>query len=382
MKINVDKCVGCSACYFICPTKSITMEKTPEGFLYPKIDNDKCVKCGMCDTVCPINFKSYNQISHLTYAYQNNDNIRENSTSGGFFTLISDYILGINGIVYGAIYDEKFKVIHSRASNIYERNKMRNSKYVQSDLGDVFLNVSNDLKNDLNVLFTGNPCQISGLLNYLKMKKISTKKLITCDFICHGVPSPRVWNDYLIFVSHKNKDEIKSINFREKTMGWHNPRLSIEFKNKNIKQELNQNKDPFYNLFYSNCILRMCCHNCDYCRLNRVSDITMGDCWGIEKSKPELDDNKGLSFVMINSDKGEEIISCLNGKWNGHLISVSDLKQPHLYSPAYLSKKRKKFWIEYDKHSFLYIINRYGNYSLITKAINVIKRTILRIIKK
>lgn len=377
-EIDFEKCTGCSACSSICPKQCIIMESNEEGFLYPNIDEDKCISCGLCKKICPINSVDYYPNTEEVMAYQNSDSVREHSTSGGFFTLISDYVLENDGIVYGAAYDEGFSVKHIRTNSKGDRDFLCYSKYVQSNVTGIFERVIEDLKSNRLVLFTGTPCQVSGLKKTLKISGIETSKLITCDFICHGVPSPLIWKEYINFLEDKYNDKIISVNFRDKRLGWHKPSLVIEMKNH--FQALTEENDPFYQLFYSNCILRKSCHVCDYSKISRVSDITMGDCWGIEVSNPKMDDDKGLSLVMINSNKGKKIIEKLNCDAAFRKISFSDLRQPHLYAPARISRKREKFWKDYNTHQFIYILNKYGNYSFRSKLINGVKKLILKVI--
>jgi coenzyme F420-reducing hydrogenase beta subunit len=228
------------------------------------------------------------------------------------------------------------------------------------------------------VLFTGTPCQISGLNNYLLADNIPIDKLITCDIICHGVPSPVVWKDYLSYIENKYNDRIQEINFREKELGWHRPRLQIIMYNN--MQLLDEKKDIFYQLFYSNCILRPSCHSCQYTSINRVSDITMADCWGIENSHPEMDDNKGLSLLLINSEKGMQIIRDTNVEVS--VIDLKDVRQPHLYYSAKVSRKREAFWRDFQKMTFIKVVKKYCNITMKNKMINYFKGLLVKVLNR
>lgn len=374
---NVDECTGCNGCKNVCPKQCIFMKMSDDGFYYPQIEHNLCVECGLCAMVCPINNTSFHSNPESIIAYKNDNDVREQSTSGGFFTAISDYILNKNGVVYGAIFDQNFKVMHQRANDIATRNAMRYSKYVQSDIGKTYSRAGEDLLNKKTVLFTGTPCQISGLNNYLSVRKISNKNLITCDFICHGTPSPLIWENYLSFIHTKYNDNILAVNFRDKTLGWHKPQLKIIMEHHT--QSGTEAQDAFYQLFYSNCILRKSCHICPYTSIKRVSDITMADFWGVENSYPQLDDNKGLSLLLINSQKGADIIGKLGIQFDE--IRLEDIRQPHLYHPALASRKRDKFWNEYSTKGFMYVLNKYGNQSIKSKIIRRVKKAILKVMK-
>jgi coenzyme F420-reducing hydrogenase beta subunit len=362
----------------ICPKQCIAIIQNDEGFYYPEINKMGCINCEKCANVCPIDNAKYNVKPRRITTFQNDNLIRNESTSGGFFSRISDYILENNGIVYGAAFDSSFAVKHTKADNEQSRNAMRHSKYVQSYLGDSFKAVRSDLNNGVIVLFTGTPCQVAGVINYLNGSKVDMQNLITCDFVCHGTPSPLMWSEYLKFIAKKYNDEIIDVNFRDKSIGWHKPQLKIQMNKKTYAGT--EAQDSFYQMFYSNCILRLSCHTCPYSNVRRVADITMGDSWGVEYSRPELDDDRGLSLLLVNSDKGMKTIEKMNLNLND--IELKDLRQPHLYRPANISRKRSQFWEEYRYKGFKFVLSKYGNYTLYRKLIKKSKKLILKALNR
>lgn len=239
--INVDNpadCCGCSACYSICPHDAITMQPDSLGFPYPVLDKEKCVDCGLCEKVCSFNDSydiSNNLKEPIVYGARHNDMSEvETSRSGAAFIAISDYILELGGVVYGAGYTDHFRVVHKRATTRDERNEFKGSKYVQSDMNEIFRQVKQDLKDGLVVLFSGTPCQTSGLNAYVGKKLRNNLYLI--DIVCHGVPSPYIWRDYLAYLEKKQGAAICWVNFRDKQMyGWTDHHETFKFKKGGVK---------------------------------------------------------------------------------------------------------------------------------------------------
>lgn len=331
-------CCGCTACASICPKDAITMEPDTLGFKYPKVDLDKCIDCGLCEKVCAFNDnydKSLNLKEPEIYAARHKDiHEIETSRSGAAFIAISDYILENGGIVYGVGYKDHFRVAHKRATTKEERNEFKGSKYVQSDLDGIFRQVKEDLKQGNTVLFSGTPCQTAGLNSYIGKK--FRENLVLVDIVCHGVPSPYIWQDYLTYLENKYKSKIIKVNFRDKSrIGWSGHIESFVFANKN-KVEL----DVFKYLFGKNIMLRSSCGSCVFTNFNRPSDITIGDYWGWEKiSKDFNDDNKGCSLLFINTIKGQILLNKIS---NNLFLLKSDKEksvQPNLESPSVLDKK-------------------------------------------
>ena len=311
--IQKSKCSGCGACFSACPSKAISMQKDIEGFLYPIVDEKKCTKCGLCKKTCPILNNKYikkNQNSNPNcYAGWNKDeSVRKNSSSGGIFSVIAKYILNKKGYVCGASFEDHNRLKHIIICDEKDLPKLRGSKYLQSEIGNVFIEIKNLLENDNWVLFTGTPCQAVGLKNYLKKEY---EKLLIVDIICHGVPSPLVFEKYLKEVEEVNSKKIEKINFRDKSLGWKNPQivLTSEKGSDLIKKSLFG--DIYGRGFLTNLFLRNICTDCVFSQWPKASDITLGDFWGIWKYNPGLDDGKGTSLIMPNNGKGEFVINSI-----------------------------------------------------------------------
>lgn len=359
---QASDCCGCSACFNVCPKGAIAMVPDGKGFLYPRIDVERCTNCGLCKKVCPLqNGTHVHDRLQKPDAYavkHKSDDVRMNSSSGGIFTALSDFVLEQGGIVYGAAFDENFKVCHQRATTPKERDRFRGSKYVQSNLKRCFQEVKNDLRSGNNVLFSGTPCQTSGLKNYLANQ--DTKKLITVDLVCHGTPSPIVFHDYLSTIQLKNQSGICSVNFRYKPSGGHAQAMAIGFKNGKF-YESNAIDDTYYRLFLPNIILRDSCYQCRFANLQRPSDFTMGDFWGIEKSMPEFEDEKGVSLLLVNTEKGRRIFDDIQDTLIFRPSDISCCLQPNLVGPSIMPPQSGSFWEDYLKHGFSYVAKKYAD---------------------
>lgn len=346
---NKKECSGCSACYNICPVDAIKMVSDKEGFLYPVADADKCVNCGICDKICPCinNLAERNTLQKVYAAVSKDDKTRLKSSSGGVFYLLSEYVIRQGGVIYGASFDEEFHVVHDSAENIKDIYRLMGSKYVQSNIGETYKNVLRDLKDDRMVMFTGTSCQVAGLKAFLKT---DYKKLITVDLICKSIPSPKIWDEYIKYF-YKNK-KIKKINFKDKSRGWDKFSVNIdtEGKNYNIKGRNDFYMQGFFKSLYN----RPACMDCKFRYPQRVSDITLADCWGIDKMAPELNDNLGASTVMINSDKGSVLLFNIEESLRIKEIDIHDVLQynPYLGKCEGEKKARKVFWYLHGRVPF------------------------------
>lgn len=345
--IQIDdkaKCCGCTACKNICPQKAIEMKEDEEGFLYPSINMDKCVNCGLCKKVCPVLNKNNNSKEQHAFIFQNNnDLIRRQSTSGGAFSAIAEEIINKNGIVFGAIFDDEFNVVHKGIETKEDLWRFRNSKYVQSDLRNTFLETKINLDRNRWVCFSGTSCQIEGLKNFLGK---DYDKLILVDVVCRAVPSPLIWCKYLKLRKTQIKN-IKKIYFRDKIYGYKYSNLSI-YDSSDLQKPSYKNgveSDPYLRAFFSNICDRPSCYTCQFKKRNRESDITLWDCFDVEKYNKDFDDDKGTTRILTNSEKGYNFIKKLKQKNNVEEIGVDEATKGFLamFQPVKYNYNREKF---------------------------------------
>lgn len=314
-------CCGCAACVQRCPKQCISLKEDKEGFLYPIVDKNTCINCGLCEKVCPIIGPNDPREPLKVYAAKHKDDeIRMKSSSGGIFTLLAEQIIDEGGVVFGSRFDEYWEVMHDYTETKEGLAVFRGSKYVQSRIGNTFQQAENFLKQGRKVMFTGTPCQIAGLKRFLRKEY---ENLLAVDFVCHGVPSPKVWRMYLdetlarqgigknTVLSHAmlRQKFIRSVEFRSKSTGWKKFSFALTLTKASADGEGNSvllssifEENLFMQAFLNDLILRPSCYQC-VCKAGRSgADITMGDFWGIEKIRPELDDDKGCGLVLDYSN--------------------------------------------------------------------------------
>ena len=373
-----EYCCGCTACENICPKKAISMNTDETGFWYPQIDSQKCVDCGLCKKVCQFGKKEIEDASNdiNCYALKHKDiSVIKHSRSAGAFTALTDFVIANGGVVYGAVLDADMIVRHQRAENIEQRNRFRESKYVQSNLDGTFKAVLNDLKDGKTVLFSGTGCQCDGLRAFLSAKKIDTTNRLLVDIVCHGVPSPKMFAEYIKWNEKKHKSSLTGFKFRDKDKyTWGEGIEKLTFLNGEIAYQ-----DYFTGYIFSN-FVRSSCYECKYTTPYRNSDITLADFWGSEKSCPEFTDYKnGCSLVLLHSPKGKNIFNQIKDSIVTKEISVNDCLQPRLKTPR--EKGNEVFlWKEYCKNGFLFIMERYATNSLTLK--NRINKKVKSVISK
>ena len=365
-------CCGCEACAQRCAHNAISMKRDKEGFLYPIIDPNKCTKCDICEKVCPIINQKLPSEPIKTYAAKNKDEIiRLKSSSGGIFTLLATNIINNEGVVFGAKFDEQWNVVHDYGETIEDLTKFRGSKYVQSQIGNCYEIAEIFLKNGREVLFSGTPCQIAGLKKYL-IKEY--KKLICVDIICHGVPSPIVWQKYI--KAHDNA-QISQISMRDKTNGWKLFGMKIVSEENTICNETLQ-ENIYLKVFLKNLCLRPSCYKCSSLSGKSQSDITIADYWGIQHIHPEFDDDKGCNLVLINSEKGLNFFNKLECDKIESDFNTAIKYNPSYYKSVSEPKYRQYFFDNFDKYGFSIYnkIQKEQQPSLIRRIASRIKRMI------
>ncbi len=311
--VEKEKCSGCFACVSACPVSSISMQEDSEGFWYPKINSLTCIECNLCRKSCPVISRQDRNRKEKTIiaAKSRDDVVRLKSSSGGIFPLLAEVIFVQGGVVYGAAFSEDCKtVIHVRIDQKRDLWKLQGSKYVQSKIDNCYKEAKKDLDTGRKVLFTGTPCQIEGLRSYL-MKEYDN--LYLQDIVCHGVPSPLVWKKYVEYREKEARGSVERTYCRHKKYGWNMFSLLFEFSNKR-KYIGSKREDLYLRGFLANLFLRPSCYQCSFKGLDRNSDITLADFWGIDNIFPNMNDDKGISIVMINSEKGGELFDKIKDK--------------------------------------------------------------------
>lgn len=393
-------CCGCGACEAICPKKAISMKKDEFGFEYPEIDKLKCVKCGLCKDTCAYqNGLKSESIKKCFAASSKEDKVILNSASGGIFTSLAKRFLQDDGIVYGCALEEKDNKLFPHQLRIDAEEdlvKIQGSKYVQSSMRDSYQQVKKDLKENKRVLYSGTPCQIASLKRYLK---VEYENLYTIDIICHGTPSVSLFQDYVDFVENKVKGKVVNIVFRDKSEGWGIFLGRIDYINDKGKKKVmyfKTNTSSYYNLFLKSETYRENCYSCKYASDKRVSDITIGDYWGIEKEHPEyllengglLNSQKGISFIMVNTLNGEALLEKYK---NQFYLLESDFEKAarennQLKKPSTFSKDRSQIIELYKNEGYKAVDKWFFDKKGIKKYLfyfyNRLPRKIQKIIKK
>lgn len=355
-----DLCCGCMACMNTCPSGAITRYTDGEGFWFPEVDDALCTGCNSCRRVCPVhNVRKNDTFQKKVFACNSlSDETLLDSSSGGLFTEIAKLILSKNGVVFGAVLDDCFRVIHSSVSTESGLARLRGSKYVQSDMKDVFPQIKGLLESGRIVLFSGTPCQVAALYNFVG----ENRNLYTCDIICHGVPSPMFFEDYKRDLEKRYKSEICDIKFRYKKPCWEVFSMKVLFKN---GQEYTGDafNDPFLRGFLTDRVSRPSCHACRFTNLNRQGDVTIADFWRyIPDDEHPLENRKnGISLLMLNNEKGQAVFEEIASRIRYVAKPVYEAVNGNLclakpYEPSW---DRSNFWVSYRQRGYQYCKKRY-----------------------
>lgn len=378
-----SECSGCKACGYVCPVQAISFNYDQEGFWYPIIDNDKCIHCNKCRTICPMDKHTTQKLvdENQVYAvFSKDEEILKRSTSGGAFTHFSNAILEKKGIIFGHTYSDDCKYVYcTSAENTTERNKFCGSKYVQSDMVSIYEKIVLLVKLGKDVLVTGTPCQIAAVNRLFEDKP---HNLYTIDIVCHGVPSPGIFSEYIASIEKSTKKKIVNFRFRDKSFGWNKPNRVIEF-NDHTYLSGPLSKDAYNFLFLvTDCILRPSCYSCPYAGTIRVSDISIADFWGIDTVNMKMfNNNKGCSLVLLNSEKGKtlkkEILSKIT--YAQLTLDVAQENNTPLCHPSITSKYRKSFFRNYRILGLKSGVNILKLYNFIYRVKNRIVRLFKRV---
>lgn len=352
-----NECTGCMACYNVCSKRAIKMLPNEEGFLHPVINQEQCVDCGLCAKVCPVNTPVLKKEPQSAFCgWSNDENTRMTSSSGGAFAELAKLILSHGGVVYGVAMDEHIEARHISISNAKELTRLQGSKYNDCIVGDSFVRVKRDLEKNKVVLFSGTPCQVAGLRNFLRC---DYDNLYTVDLVCHGVPSPKVFDDYKRYIVKKIKEPIRDIQFRYKKSSWifFSMGVNSQSKEKGIQKFSYTGgyySDPYFRAFLKDNILRPNCYNCLYAEKNRVGDFTIADWWKY-KSRSKFDkdfEKKGVSLILCNTEKARLLVKRLNMYLSERTIAEAINTNKPLRSPFPVPITRDMFWNDYNHMSF------------------------------
>jgi len=386
MNIPVQNCSACAACANVCARSAISMQLDAEGFYRPVVDAEKCVECGACERACPWNKPVENpnvaDVSPKTVAaYAKDESVRLQSSSGGIFTVLAERVLDDGGVVVGVAQTAPTRFGHIVAENKADLAKLRGSKYVQADVGLVYREVRSLLKAGRKVLFSGTPCQVAGL--YAVLGNAASADLFTVDIVCHGTPSVKVFEKYVRDMEKTGDSALDSINFRDKSEGWSGYALLHRFKSgKSVS--VHHGRSKYMRLFLSRICQNVSCAECRYRKLPRIADITLGDYWGISKYHPEMNDDKGTSVVLLNTEHGKALFEAVADK-----VAQCDSKveyaiagNPCIICSSMPHPKRAEFFANLDKYTLDQLIKKYCPFPSPLKRMYIRARGLLGRIKR
>ena len=367
---NKKDCNGCGACIYVCPKHCIHMEEDEEGFFYPVIHEEECIHCNKCKNICSNYSKEQKEINKAYIASNTCEEERKNSASGGMFYILAKYVIEKNGVVFGVKYNEDLTAVHDYATTLEECKSFMGSKYVRSKTEGIYEKVKEFLMQEKYVLFTGTPCQIAGLKTFLNKEY---EKLLTCEIICHANPSPKIFRKYVEELEQKKALKVKDIKFRSKENGWDNSTPIIEYENGEKEEDI-----TFYKGFIAELFNRPSCHSCVFVGNKGYADFTIGDLWGIQKIAPEMNDNKGVSLLIVNSNKAEKIFLEIKENLSFKPIDVDlALSYNHATNSPMHPKREKFFKVVNQEGNVIKYIKKYTKPSLWRRIKRKLKRILV-----
>ena len=338
-------CCGCHACASVCPRSCIAMLPDEEGFLYPKVDRERCIDCNRCVQVCPVLHPAVSRRPLQVWAAKNpNEEVRMKSSSGGVFTLLAERIIGQGGVVFGARYDADWNVVHDWTDTLDGLAAFRGAKYMQSRMGNCFKEVRHFLNQGRPVLFSGTPCQVAGLKRFIRKEN---PLLWTVEIVCHGVPSPKVWQVYLTHLNRK-KEPLTLVDMRDKSIGWHQYGMKIASASHHLYVG-KAVKNTYSKGFLADLYLRPSCHHCPARSGRSQSDFTLGDFWGIRRFYPAFDDNQGVGLVFVYSEQAMNLYKALDVLQIEATYGQAILDNPCIEHNALQTSFREEFWKRFPK---------------------------------
>lgn len=360
VQANPARCTGCGACVQACPHDCIVLKRDEEGFAYPVVDDTCCVECGICESVCPANrdWCSLHETvtePQLYAAWHLDSAIRQRSSSGGVFSALAQQVLNDGGLVFGAGFSPDLHLRHVAIQDGDHLDQLRGSKYLQSSTEKTYVEARQALDAGKLTLYSGTPCQISGLYSFLGG---NPQGLYTVDLICHGVPSPLVFERYLHYLELKTGTEVTNVSFRDKQRGWRRFSMAVNMRDGTIFSRT-LDKDPYLVCFLRNLCLRPACMACPYAATQRIGDITLGDFWGIHLSHPELDDDRGVSEVLINTSRGQRLFDVCDDPLFIQECRLEEGMQQMMLRPSEASPRRAAFFTDLALLSFEEIRRKY-----------------------
>lgn len=393
-------CCACSACVHSCPVHAIKFERDEEGFDYPIINEDMCIKCGLCERICPVNHPQFcnNRPPEVFASYLKDIDERKKSTSGGIFYEIAMWVLDKGGFVYGAAMDDNHRVAHIEVDNYFDLQTLRGSKYVQSDLGGIFIRIKERLKEGKWCYFTGTGCQVAGLYAFLR-KKYET--LLTTDVVCHGVPSQWLFDQHISYLENKYNARIEDYHFRNNEKGTGGELFFVVNSRGNRRKIHNPtyNLSPYLYSFMYGMTSRWSCYDCKFAKIPRQGDITLADFWGAKDYFPEIDISKGVSLCLVNSSMGKTVWDSIKNKCEYKASNLQDAAKknknlvcssvPHvnrfniykkILKDGYSAVAKKEFRIKhYNKVKFFAYVNQAPSLAALIMALSDIKNRIINL---